>query len=70
MLRSDKLQKGCHAMEFLVALTKCRTSCREEGRSVFLWVRVILWEMMTLYPIKKEGRHPDDQSSNFKNLIP
>ena len=20
--------------------------------------------------IKKEGRHPDDQSSNFKNLIP
>ena len=57
MLRSDKLQKGCHAMEFLVALTKCRTSCREEGRSVFR-------------DIKKEGRHPDDQSSNFKNLIP
>jgi hypothetical protein len=31
---------------------------------VLLLISVCRWN------IKKEGRHPDDQSSNFKNLIP
>ena len=40
--------------------------CRDDTNAEIL----VLVDNCYIISIKKEGRHPDDQSSNFKNLIP
>ena len=59
MLHGYMLQTGCHEGWGRINADKMSFESDREKNSVG----------KDRY-IKKKGRHPDDQSSNFKNLIP
>ena len=62
-----RLQTQCHKLLFFLLLTNCREEVTMRMRKRLM---LQLWYAPHMVGIKKEGRHPDDQSSNFKNLIP